>query len=178
MPDHTHDSPGRKNPPVWKPRGDATSETFRKDPYEERHRPGSSTVCTECGVAFLDGIWKWPGEPPEGAERGLCPACRRARDDYPAGFITASGPFLRGHHDEIVNLIRNVEASEKAERPLHRILDLREADDELQITTTDVHLPRRIGEALRSAYSGHFDYHYVPNEHILRGRWTRDDEDE
>ncbi len=175
MPDHVHDNPQSKNPPIWKPYGDMRSEGFGKDPYEERHRPAGPAVCPECEVAFVEGRWAWLDEPPDQAQDWLCPACRRARDQYPAGFVTVEGEFLSGHREEIVNLVRNVETSETAERPLHRILELvDEEDGAMSITTTDVHLPRRIGEALERAYRGKFEYHYAPNEHVLRGRWSRD----
>jgi hypothetical protein len=42
------------------------------------------------------------------------------------------------------------------------------------ITTTDIHVPRRIGEALKNAYHGTLDYHFEPEEYRLRVRWTRD----
>jgi len=41
------------------------------------------------------------------------------------------------------------------------------------ITTTDPHLARNIGEAVRSAYKGRLEYHYNKEENLLRVRWNR-----
>jgi hypothetical protein len=174
MTDHAHDNPRSKNPPVWKAHGDTKSEGFGKDPYEERHRPQTPTTCVDCDAAFVDGRWVWLDEPLRQVAEGVCPACRRIRDAYPAGFLELRGTFLATHRDEILNAVRNVEALEKEAHPLHRIMDLTDEPGAVHITTTDVHLPRRIGEALHHAYAGSFDYQYIPNEHVLRGSWTRD----
>jgi hypothetical protein len=174
MPDNVHDTPQAKNPPVWKSRGDTRLEKFGKDPYEERHQPPSPARCPECEAVFQKGRWAWVDEVPDEAQDALCPACRRARDNYPAGHLLIEGAFLSDHRDEIINLVRNVETLENGDHPLHRILELAEEGDTVTITTTDIHLPRRIGESLHRAYQGEFDYHYEPNEHVIRGRWSRD----
>ena len=41
------------------------------------------------------------------------------------------------------------------------------------ITTTDTHLPRRIGEALHHAYEGEFRFHYDQGEQFIRVFWER-----
>jgi len=43
------------------------------------------------------------------------------------------------------------------------------------VTTTDIHLPRRIGEALVSAYDGALDLTYDEDGYFLRANWHRDD---
>jgi RecG-like helicase len=63
---------------------------------------------------------------------------------------------------------------EKAEHPLHRIMDIQETNDGFVVTTTDIHLPRRIGEALHRAYHGTLDFHYDDEAYLLRVNWTRD----
>jgi len=40
------------------------------------------------------------------------------------------------------------------------------------ITTTDVHLPRRIGEAVHRAYRGDLDVKYSPDEYTVRVNWS------
>lgn len=42
------------------------------------------------------------------------------------------------------------------------------------VTTTDVHLPRRIGEALHHAYAGDLDFHYDKDAYYVRVAWKRD----
>ena len=44
----------------------------------------------------------------------------------------------------------------------------------LLITTTDIHLARRIGEAVHHAYGGELKYHYEDNEHRLRVNLARE----
>jgi hypothetical protein len=41
------------------------------------------------------------------------------------------------------------------------------------VTTTDIHLPQRIGEALRSAYQGDLDVAYGKDEYSVRVDWRR-----
>jgi hypothetical protein len=41
------------------------------------------------------------------------------------------------------------------------------------VTTTDVHLARRIGDALRSAFHGELIIKYSPDEYLVRVNWTR-----
>ena len=45
--------------------------------------------------------------------------------------------------------------------------------DRLVITTTDTHLPRRIGEALSHAYHGTLDLQYADEDQLIRVNWTR-----
>jgi hypothetical protein len=39
------------------------------------------------------------------------------------------------------------------------------------IATTDIHLPRRIGEALKRAYGGTLDMHFDDTAHFIRADW-------
>jgi NMD protein affecting ribosome stability and mRNA decay len=144
------------------------------DPYARRAKPSDPTVCPHCGAVFQGGRWQWT-QPPADAGRELCPACQRVRDDYPAGIVELSGSFVMTHLDEIRALVRHQEEAEKAEHPLNRIMRVRDLPEGLEIATTDIHLPRRIGEALRRAYHGDLDLSYVEEGYFLRLRWSRDD---
>jgi hypothetical protein len=145
------------------------------DPYKTRLKLHDPTLCPDCGALFHKGRWSWPSTPPPtDARRESCQACHRIRDDYPAGWVTPTGAFIAAHKDEIVHLARNIETVETAEHPLHRIMVIREEGGGIVITTTDIHVPRRIGEALKNAYHGTLDYHFEPEEYRLRVRWTRD----
>jgi uncharacterized protein (DUF2249 family) len=42
------------------------------------------------------------------------------------------------------------------------------------ITTTDLHLPRRIGDALHRAHQGEISFHYIEEGNILRVHWKRE----
>jgi len=103
-----------------------------------------------------------------------CPACRRAADRYPAGYVELAGAFLRAHQEEILNLIHNLEEQEKQARPLERILTMEVQDGRCHVTTTGVHLARRIGEALARAYQGELDFAYADGDRVIRVHWHRD----
>jgi hypothetical protein len=140
------------------------------DPYQQRRQPMGSIVCPQCGVVFAQGRWHW-GNPPEGAAAELCPACRRIRDQLPAGILTLHGPPAQPQRDELLALAHHHEAAEKQEHPLNRIMRVEESADALQITTTDIHLPRRIGEAVRKAFHGELDMNFDEDAYFTRVDW-------
>ena len=157
------------------PRQDRLIHEHVHDPYKTRAKLPEPSFCPQCGAVYRKGRWQW-AEVPEDAHEELCQACHRINDDYPAGVLTLSGGFLGRHQREILGLARNEEELEKGEHPLHRIMKLEESGDgqSLVITTTDIHLPRRIGEALHRAYEGELDYHYEPESYSIRVSWRRE----
>lgn len=144
------------------------------DPYRMRDKPAGPARCPQCGASYAKGRWQWQDGPVNGAAAYLCPACQRVRDGLPAGVVTIEGWFVAPHKEEIVGLVRRCAAEENATHPLNRIMDLRDVGVHLEVTTTDIHLPRRIGEALAKAYDGHLSYHYQEGEYHLRVMWHRD----
>lgn len=144
------------------------------DPYKTRLKLPEPTVCPQCGAAWQAGRWQWAEARPEGANEELCQACHRINDQYPAGELTLSGNFLSAHKEEITHLITNTEKVENQEHPLHRIMAIEEQDGKIVITTTDIHLPRRIGQAIFSAYEGDFDFHYDDQGYFFRAKWCRE----
>ncbi len=145
------------------------------DPYKARKKPSKPCLCPQCGAVNSGGRWHWAKEKVEGLEEELCPACHRINDNYPAGEVILSGGFLAAHKQEIVDLARNTERAERAEHALQRILSIDEADGKVTITTTDVHLPRRIGHAIFDAYRGDLDTHYDRAGYFVRMTWKRED---
>ena len=146
------------------------------DPYKIPRKLRTPSVCPECGAVFVDGRWRWSASPPSHADRELCQACHRIRDKYPAGIVTLSGGFIGPHKAELLNLARNNESQEKQAHPLHRIMDIEEHVDIIVITTTDIHLPRQIGEALCRAHKGSLDIHYDKEGYFVRVNWRREGE--
>ncbi len=126
-------------------------------------------ACPQCAAVYHRGRWQW-GQPPEGAYEHLCPACRRIREHLPAGTVTLHSlpPRLK---DQVTGLARNEEEAEKREHPLNRIVTMEETGKDLVITTTDIHLPRRIGEALKRAYHGQLDMHFDDSAYFIRVEW-------
>ncbi len=155
------------------PRGDRRIQEYEHDTYKTKGKLKEPTACAECGAVFHRGRWTWDPRP-AGAHETACPACHRIKDHYPKGIVTLKGRFLHDHRDEILGLVRNEEAREKGEHPLARIMKIERQDDATVITTTDTHLPRRIGEALHHAYEGGFHFHYDEGEQFVRVFWTRE----
>lgn len=142
------------------------------DPYRHAAKPPEPTMCPECKAVFAEGRWMW-GEAPDEANEQLCPACQRIQDRFPAGYVTIKGTFFAEHRDEIVALIENHEKKEKAARPLQRIMAMDTIRDGIEVTTTDSHLARGIGEALQDAYKGELKLRYSRDENLLRATWKR-----
>jgi NMD protein affecting ribosome stability and mRNA decay len=140
------------------------------DPYQSQQKLQEPTACQQCGAVYHHGRWQW-GQEPAGAQQDLCPACRRINDRLPAGSVTLHGEWARQHKDEFLGLARNEEVAEKGEHPLNRIIGVEETADGLVISTTDIHLPRRIGEALRRAFDGELDMHFDDAAYFVRVDW-------
>lgn len=155
-------------------RGDRLIRERVHDPYKTRLKLRDPTVCPQCGAVYHGGRWRWGKLCPAGASKEMCQACHRTNDKYPAGEVTLRGLFVKDHKDEILHLVRNTEKRENAEHPLHRIMNIEGRPDGMFVTTTDIHLPRRIGQAIFDAYKGDFDFHYDEEGYFIRVNWSRD----
>lgn len=156
-------------------------EVFRKDmrpkrenPYEATEKYPDNTLCPECGVVFVKGKWTWAKPQAEGEVHSmLCPACRQIQDDYAGGVLTLSGAFVAAHRDDILNRCRNVEAAEKKEHPLQRIMAIVEKGEEIEIRATSEHLVARMGKALKSDFNGELELSFGLEENFARAHWRR-----
>ena len=141
------------------------------DTYKEGKKRAEPSVCSECGAVYVGGRWTW-SDVPEGAGKALCPACQRISDDYPAGYVEMKGAFFEERREEILNLVNNEEKLEKGEHPMERIMAINPEADHTLITTTGVHMARRIGEAVVRAYQGNMSFTYGDNEKSVRVQWV------
>ena len=139
------------------------------DPYLSRHKPPEPAACPRCGAHFGKGRWQW-GRAPEGAQAHPSPACRRIEDKLPAGVVTLHR-VPQHLKDQVVSLVRNEEAAENAEHPLNRVIAIDDTEDEVVVHTTDIHLPRRVGEALNRAHHGTLDMHFDDDGYFARVDW-------
>jgi NMD protein affecting ribosome stability and mRNA decay len=147
-------------------------QEFVHDSYKSRGKPVEPTVCPECGALFHEGRWqRLPA--PAAARKERCPACHRIHDRFPAGYVMLGGEFLHAHRDEVVHLLRHVESRQNAEHPLQRIMDITNEDGGVTVSTTDPHLARALGEAVHKAYRGKLEFHYNPEQNLLRVHWER-----
>jgi hypothetical protein len=142
------------------------------DSYHSKRKLPEPTRCPDCGAVYRRGRWGW-GRAPEGAHQARCPACRRIRDRFPAGYVTLSGPFFEEHRDEVLHRVRRCEGAERADHPIERIMAIERERGRTVVTTTDSHLARRIGLALRRAYKGELAFRYNKEDNLLRISWSR-----
>lgn len=147
------------------------------DPYHVQRVAGSA-VCAQCGALYHAGNWTWnrpENAVVDGAETETCPACRRIHDQVPAGTLRLSGSFVLEHREDIIHLIENTEEKEKAEHALERIMQLSDAEGDLLVTTTGIHLANRLGHALEAAFKGHADYQYADDQYGVNVSWERNE---
>lgn len=81
--------------------------------------------------------------------------------------VTISGDFLVLHKDEILQIVRRQEEIENQEHPFNRIMKVSDELDQVIVTTTDVHLPRRIGKALKSTLDSDLTLTYDEDGYFL-----------
>ena len=143
-----------------------------EDPYQSRGKYPEPSTCTGCGAVFKKGRWQW-GAAQEDAHKHLCPACQRMHDRVPAGTVTISGEFFTEHQQEIMGLVHNIEAKERSEHPLQRIMSINQDDGGITISLTDFHLTHAIVEALSSAYQGEANETYVEKDGVMQASWAR-----
>lgn len=142
------------------------------DTYKSKRKLPEPTRCKDCGAVWRRGRWSW-GAAPAGAHSARCPACKRIRDRFPAGFVSLQGEFFDAHRAEILGRVRRCEAAEKRGHPLERIMDIEADGGGVVVTTTGPHLARRIGDALQHAYKGELDSRYLKADKLLRVTWRR-----
>jgi hypothetical protein len=152
--------------------GSRVFDDQRHDPYQPAGKYPEPTHCGQCGAIYHKGRWQW-GATPEAARSDTCPACRRIHDKLPAGWLILDGPFVAAHRDELIAIIHNEAEHERREHPLNRIMQIEEHDGRVEISTTDIHLPQRIGEKLKSAYDGELTVRYAEDEYSVRLHWHR-----
>ena len=142
----------------------------------DAYRPGAkargSVLCPGCGALFRKGRWSWSAAPAAALKR-RCPACLRIAEDSPAGYVSIKGGFFAAHHDEVLARVRHCEQQEKSGHPLERVMAIKASGDGALVTTTSVHLARRVGHALKSAFKGELSLSYNRQENLLRVRWNR-----
>ena len=69
-------------------------------------------------------------------------------------------------------MIRNTEKLEKGEHPLERLIEIANEEDSLVVTTTGMHLARRIASALKRRFHGGVAIRYPEGESLVRVDWS------
>lgn len=146
------------------------------DPYGLGRKHTEGAYCPECRAVYQGGRWIWPDVGP--VARGvplLCSACRRIRDDYPAGEVYLSGGYLVKHKDEIENLVKKIVKDAKERSPIKRMIDMKKSNDGVCVRLTDDHLARQIGDSIYRAYKGDLQLKYSDEQKFVRLYWHRDE---
>ncbi|MBT2970923.1 MAG: ATPase [Candidatus Thiodiazotropha sp. (ex Ctena orbiculata)] len=144
------------------------------DAYRSDHKLSDPTLCQICGAVYSAGRWQWRETLPDEAKETRCPACQRIHDRVPAGYLTLSGDFFNEHRKEIMRLVHNHVERQRTQHPLQRIIDTHTLESgEMEITFTEFHLPKGVGEALKKAYQGELHLHFPGESGQLRASWSR-----
>jgi hypothetical protein len=135
----------------------------------------SNTRCPRCDLRYQGGIWKHPS-PGNGVEVQwkLCPACIQIRDGQVGGIVELTGAFTGAHRQDLLNRIRNVEKQTQEERPLERIIHVKERKDGIVVSATTEHLVARIGKSIQRDFGGDLDLRYAPDDKFAHVHWHRD----
>lgn len=151
------------------------------DPYIPKKAAPAVAVCPGCRAICRNRRWfiderEYAAFTRKGRDvaRRRCPACRKIADGFPAGLVTLRGSFLRGHRDEIRNLVRNEEKRAMGVNPMARIIHLRESEEGLEVATTGEKLAQRIGREVHKACSGTLEYKWSEDAKLLRVNWVRE----
>lgn len=147
-------------------------EGMGDDAYRPPGKARGPVLCPDCGAVFRKGRWSWGAAPAAGRKR-RCPACLRIAEDSPAGYVSITGGYYAAHRDELIARVRHCEQDEKSGHPLERVMAIKAAGDGALVTTTSVHLARRVGHALKSAFKGRLSLTYNRQDNLLRVRWHR-----
>lgn len=151
----------------------------RTNPYISDMGFPEVTVCGKCGAQYFNKRWyldeeeihkSAPGEP---TNTVTCPACLRIQDNNPEGVVTLSGSYLMEHEDEILNIIKNSEEKARKKNPLARIMEIRQENDVVTISTTDDKLAQRLGRDVHKAHKGDLHYSWGREENFVRVDWQR-----
>lgn len=165
--------PTPQTPPGHVPRyRDRILDDSRHDPYQPLGKYAEPTQCHYCGAVYHAGRWQWT-RAPEHARPATCPACRRTHDRLAAGSLVLEGTFVAENRVELMRIVDAEAEHERAEHPLHRIMKIDERSGHIEVSTTDIHLPQRLGEALKRAHGGALTVHYGKDEYSVRVRWER-----
>ena len=66
-----------------------------------------------------------------------------------------------------------MEKLERKERPLERIMMFKPEKSKATLTTTGIHIAKRIGEILSKSYQGNFSFQYLDGDKSIRVLWER-----
>ncbi len=147
-------SPKGKERNAGRPRGGAHPRGVRageRKTLPPKKKEGQAQVCSGCGLVHHMGRWYRGAPPLTEVRETLCPACTAIARRRPGGTVRIHGDLF-AERDEIAGLIANAEAAESAEHPLERLIAFDSDPKGMRVTTTGIHLARRIAHGLRRRF--------------------------
>ena len=141
------------------------------DVYLPKRGLPEGAQCKKCGISYHNKRWQSESVPT--SCEVLCPACQRMADHNPAGVVTLSGPYLASHKEEILNTIKQQEAKSREKDPIGRIMEIKEQDGHITVTTTEDKLAQKLGREVYKSQKGELHYQWSHDQHIVRVEWTR-----
>lgn len=144
------------------------------EPYRPKAGLPEGTSCKGCGIIYRNKRWQIETAPPgRAAGEILCPACQRIAGQDPAGVVTLSGPYLAQHKEEILNTVRQQERKHREKNPLGRIMEIKEEDGQITVTTTEDKLAQKIGREVYKSQRGELHYQWSHDQRMVRVAWMR-----
>ena len=144
-----------------------------KDVYLPKRGLPEGASCKGCGIVYHNKRWQ-SEQLSEGSNcEVLCPACQRMEDHNPAGVVTLSGPYLASHKTEILNSIRQQEAKSREKNPTGRIMEIKEENARITVTTTEDKLAQKLGREIYRSQKGELHYQWSHDQHLVRVEWMR-----
>ena len=144
------------------------------EPYPPKGSLTDGSVCKGCGIVYRNKRWQLESVPPSPhSAEVLCPACQRIQGEDPAGVVTLSGPYLAQHKEEILNSIKQQESKHREKNPLGRIMEIKEEDGRITVTTTEDKLAQKIGREVYKSQRGELHYKWSHDQRMVRVDWMR-----
>lgn len=157
------------------------------DAYHADEKMPSGTECRQCGAVVKRGAWRWelPAKGRDGSRAasmsaaprltenpsfagvaGLCPACERIQGHDAAGVLIIDPSVMKGRSPQLHATMMRIVGEEIQSHPMERILSIEDqADGSCLVQTTGLHLLRRLGHGLASAFAAHLHTHYMEAEY-------------
>lgn len=143
------------------------------EPYLPKGGLPEGSFCKGCGIVYRNKRWQLESLPGEKTSEVLCPACQRMESNDPAGVVTLSGPYLALHSEEILNTVKQQEAKHREKNPLGRIMEIKEENGQIVLTTTDDKLAQKIGREVYKSQRGELHYQWSHDQRMVRVGWMR-----
>jgi NMD protein affecting ribosome stability and mRNA decay len=166
--------------------GKTYTQTYKKkitekDSYLPRGAAKKISVCEGCHAVYKNKRWyadaalydKAVSAP--GTSVTVCPACAKIRDNFPGGIVTLKGSYVLPHKEDLVHLVKNVEARARSTNPLERVMSIKEDGyGNIVIYTTNEKLAQRLGNLIKKAFHGNVTYDWSHENKLARVDWVRE----